>query len=62
MECPAITDTKIVLGLQRPYQEDKDRTIAKFQLFGHKTEGMICRNWDDLQNAGNIGAKSYIKT
>ena len=50
MECPAITDTrKNILDLQRPYQEDKDRTISEFLLFGHKTEGMICRNRDDLQ-------------
>ena len=42
MECPTITGTrKSILGLQRPYQEDKDRTIAEFLPFGHKTEGMI---------------------
>ena len=50
MECPAITDTgKNILGLQRPYQEDTDRAIAEIRLFGHKTEGMIYRNRDDLQ-------------
>ena len=49
MECRSITDTKNILGLQRPYQEYKDRIIAEFLLFGHTTDGMICRNWDDLQ-------------
>ena len=50
MECPAITDTRNnILGLQLPYQEDNDRTIAEFLLFGHTTEGMIYRNRDDLQ-------------
>ena len=50
MECPAITGTrKSIRGLQRPYQEDKDRTIAEFLLFDHKTEEMICMNLDDLQ-------------
>ena len=45
MECTAITDTrKNILGLQKPY-----RTIAEFLLFGHETEGTICRNRDDLQ-------------
>ena len=50
MERPAISGTrKNILGLQRPYQEYKDRTIAEFLLFSHKTEGMICMNRDDLQ-------------
>ena len=43
------TPEKNILGLQRPYIEDKDRTIAAFLLFGHKTEGTICWNRDDLQ-------------
>ena len=50
MKCPAISGTrKSILGLQRPYQEDKDRTIAEFILFDHKTEEIICMNLDDLQ-------------
>ena len=50
LECTAITDTrKNILGLQRPYLEDEDRTIAKFLLFGHKTEETMYRNQDDLQ-------------
>ena len=50
MECTAITDTrKNILGLQRPYLEDEDRTIAEFLLFGYKTEETIYRNRDDLQ-------------
>ena len=37
MECTAITDTrKNILGLQRPYLEDEDRTIAEFLLFGYR--------------------------
>ena len=50
MECTAITDTrKNILGLQRPYLEDEDRTIAEFLLFGHKTEETIYWNRGDLQ-------------
>ena len=42
MECTAITNTrKNILGLQRPYLEDEDRTISEFLLFGHKTEETI---------------------
>ena len=49
LECTAITDTrKSILGLQRPYLEDEDRTIAEFLLFGHKTEEMIYMNRHDL--------------
>ena len=55
MECTSITDTR--MGLQRPYLEDKDRTIAAFLLFGHKTEGTICRNRDDLQKLWQHGSK-----
>ena len=59
MERTAITDTgKNIMWSQRTYIEDKDRTIAKFLLFGHKTEATIYRNRDV---AGNIGATSYIK-
>ena len=50
MECPAITGTRRnILGLQMAAQEDKDRTIAEFLLFGHITERMIYMNRDDLQ-------------
>ena len=48
IECTAIKDTrKNILGLQGPYLEDKDRTIAEFLLFGHKTEGTL----SDLQGS-----------
>ena len=62
MECPAITEArKNILESHRPHQEDNDRTRTECLLFGHKTEGTICRKRDDFQNSDNIGEKSYIK-
>ena len=61
MECTAITDTrKNILGLQRPYLDDEDSTIAEFLLFGHKTEETIYRNRDDLQKLSQLDLEGTL--
>ena len=51
LDCETLTSTRqYIIGLQKPYKENRDDHIAEFLLFGDITnQNIISRNRDDLQ-------------
>ena len=51
LDCGALSSTsQYVIGLQRPYKENRETHIAEFLLFNNKiNRNIIIRNTDDLQ-------------